>query len=62
MEKLSLENKIDILNGLLAVIKIDRPEFGEENSTGWDLYENTQLWLEELNESLLYLDELTGTN
>jgi len=40
--------KINILASLIEVVKNDHPEFNEENTTGWDLIENANIWLEEL--------------
>ena len=40
--------KINILASLIEVVENDNPEFGEENTTGWDLLENAKNWLEEL--------------
>lgn len=40
--------KINILASLIEVVKNDHPEFDEENTTGWDLIENANIWLEEL--------------
>ena len=48
MEKLSTQNKINILETLLLIIENDHPEFKEENTTGWDVIENAKIWLEEL--------------
>ncbi len=54
-EKLSQQNKINILESLLHQIRIDHPEFDEENTTGWDLIENAKIWLDELNNENLSL-------
>lgn len=40
--------KINILTSLIEVVKNDHPEFNEKNTTGWDLIENANIWLEEL--------------
>jgi hypothetical protein len=40
--------KINILTSLIEVVKNDHPEFDEENTTGWDLIENANIWLDEL--------------
>jgi hypothetical protein len=48
MEKLSTQNKINILQTLLLIIEKDHPEFKEENTTGWDVIENAKIWLQEL--------------
>lgn len=40
--------KINILASLIEIVKNDHPEFSEENTTGWDLIENAENWLEEL--------------
>ena len=48
MEKLSEQNKLDILDTLLIVIQQDHPEFEEEDTTGWDMIENAKIWLAEL--------------
>ena len=48
MEKLSEQNKLDILETLLIIIQQDQPEFDEEHTTGWDVVENAKIWLDEL--------------
>jgi len=48
MEKLSEQNKLDILETLLIIIQQDHPEFDEEYTTGWDVVENAKIWLDEL--------------
>ena len=48
MEKLSEQNKLDILETLLIIIQQDHPEFDEEHTTGWDVVENAKIWLDEL--------------
>jgi hypothetical protein len=48
MEKLSTQNKINILQTLLLIIEKDHPEFKEEGTTGWDVIENAKIWLQEL--------------
>jgi hypothetical protein len=40
--------KINILASLIEVVENDNSEFSEENTTGWDLIENANIWLEEL--------------
>jgi len=48
MEKLSEENKINILEILLVIIQQDHPEFNEKHTTGWDVVESAKIWLDEL--------------
>lgn len=48
MEKLSEQNKLDILEALLIIVQQDHPEFEEEHTTGWDVIENTKIWIDEL--------------
>ena len=48
MSKLTNENKINILNELVKIVKKDYPEFQEESTTGWDMIENAKIWLVEL--------------
>ena len=47
-EIVNKNRKINILASLIEVVKNDHPEFNEENTTGWDLIENANIWLEEL--------------
>lgn len=49
---LSDENKHNILETLLTAVKQDHPEFMEENTTGWDVVENAEIWLNELRMTL----------
>lgn len=48
MSTLTKENKISILQTLLSTVLIDHPEYCEDSTTGWELVENTKIWLEEL--------------
>lgn len=49
MSTLTKENKISILESLLGLlVQVNPPELVEQYTTGWDLYENTKVWLEEL--------------
>lgn len=49
MSTLTKENKIAILEALLGLlVQVNPPELVEEATTGWDLYQNTKTWLEEL--------------
>lgn len=50
MSTLTKENKIAILEAILVALEIEHPDFKEENSTGWDLVENTKTWLKELKD------------
>ena len=47
-EIVNKNRKINILASLIEVVKNDHPEFNEENTTGWDLIENANIWLDEL--------------
>jgi hypothetical protein len=51
-EQLTIENKANILEGLLITVKKDRPEFEEENTTGWDLLRNAEIWLKEVKSEI----------
>ena len=51
MEKLSKQNKLNILDTLLIIIQQDHPEFNEEHTTGWDVVENAKIWLDELKQN-----------
>jgi hypothetical protein len=51
MEKLSEQNKLDILETLLIIVQQDHPEFDEEHTTGWDVVENAKIWLDELKQN-----------
>ncbi len=46
-EKLSEQNKLNILESLLMIVQQDHKEFEEENTTGWDLIKNAKIWLDE---------------
>ena len=48
MSKLTKENKINILDELVRIVKSDYSEFQEENTTGSDMIENAKIWLIEL--------------
>jgi len=48
MSTLTKENKIAILEALLATVQLDHPEFQEENSTTWDMIESGKLFIQEL--------------
>ena len=48
MPELNINNKINILEALLDIVEKERPEFQEENTTGWDVLENGKIWLSEL--------------
>jgi hypothetical protein len=50
-EKLSEQNKLNILESLLIIVQQDHKEFDEENTTGWDLVENAKIWLDELKQN-----------
>lgn len=47
-EIVNKNKKINILASLIEIVKNDHPEFSEENTTGWDLIENANIWLEKL--------------
>jgi hypothetical protein len=51
IEKLSQQNKLNILESLLTIVQQDHKEFDEENTTGWDLVENAKIWLDELKQN-----------
>lgn len=40
----------DIYEG--DTVKQDHPEFKEENTTGWDVVENAEIWVDELRKTL----------
>jgi len=52
MSELNIDNKINILEALLDIAEKERPEFQEENTTGWDVLENGKIWLSELKKEV----------
>ena len=50
MEKLSKQNKLNILESLLMIVQKDHLEFNDENSTGYSLIEGAEIWIDELKE------------
>jgi len=50
-EKLSEQNKLNILESLLMIVQQDHKEFEEENTTGWDLIKNAKIWIDELKKN-----------
>lgn len=45
---LTIRNKANILEGLLMEVRQTRPEFEEEDTTGWDLLRGAEAWLKEI--------------
>lgn len=48
VEKLTIDNKINILKTMIYIMEKDHPEFEEENTTGNDMMEGAKIFLKEL--------------